>query len=782
MLFLLVAGVSGAWAQSSGDTYQKYVYKGVTAATAVSGSNSQAYYLYNVGTGTFFFIGSTWGTKGSLLYDDLGLSLSVHSTRVRTTSYSDLRTYYYFSPKNLNGNLGMVQITDASNTPGVYADRGKYSGNTDDDRKFRYNYLWDLEPVADAPTGVTQYYLRNLGCSGDATYDGYYSNHTSAAAKFIYLYGSNQNLGEVQCSGSKVVNSSFYKWQIVPESELIADFMNETSATAYGGLNASLSFLIQNQGFYCTNTGGWKKTSGLSFIDKDPNNTLGEQASVVGTADASGQMNFGKYYHANLSGTGWLFQTISAPKAGLYHIYCQGFDNTGEGAVFYAVSGEATLATIASIVNNDFTSSENSRTNLKKTTLTRTTPVTLADYKTYNSSTRQWELNPNNTLTVRNLAAGVAFYNNEYTNDLYVYVPEDNGKITIAIQKKNSSSYTAVDDFHALYLGAYSFMIDEEDTRAKATGADGKITEWYEIDGEQQNASVLEEAKHENLKNISVMFKRSMTVGQWNTLVLPFDMSATAFKRAFGETTKLAECTGLDQTNPNVITFKQDDISSDAGVLIRKGKFYLIDPGNGPSELDHDITFIDTEGTGRHIPAGTKFFTLGRQDFSGTSTDSRDWADEAKTKFVDPTSEQLFTAPNHNSIQLKGTYFRLDNFDGDDQRLYSDSPENQKYVFGHKGDTYAMWRLGTTRRAIKGTRWWIEDVYSGSGAKDVMLFSINGVVDGDVALAIDKVEGFTPVVRKDNKVYNLNGQVVNTSLESLPSGIYIMNGKKYVVK
>lgn len=786
VLFLLVAGVSGAWAQSSGDTYQKYVYKGVEASDAVGGSED--YYLYNVGTGTFFFIGSTWGTKGSLLYDDLGLSLSVFSTRVRTTSYSDLRTYYYFSPKNLNGNLGMVQITDASNTPGVYADRGTYSGSTDDDHKFRYNYLWALEPVTDAPTGVTQYYLRNLGCSGDATYDGHYRDHTSTAANFIYLYGSNQNLGEVQCSGSKVESSSFYKWQIVPESELITAFMNETSATAYGGLNASLSFLIQNQGFYCTNTGGWKKTSGLDFIDKDTrqNHPLGEQASVVGTADANGQMNFGKYYHANLSGTGWLYQTIDAPKAGLYHIYCQGFDSTGEGAVFYAVSGTATSTTIASIANKDFTSSENSRTNLKKTTLTRLTSVKLADYMRYNSSTGQWEPNPNNELTVRNLAAGVAFYNNEYTNDLYVYVPNDNGKITIAIQKKNSSSYTAVDDFHALYLGAYSFMIDEEDTRAKATGADGKITEWYHIGDVQQNASVLEEAKHENLKNISVMFKRSMTVGQWNTLVLPFDMSATAFKRAFGETTKLAECTGLDQTNPNVITFKQDDISSDAGVLIKKGNFYLIDPGNGPSELDHDITFIDTEGTERHIPAGTKFFTLGRQDFSGTSTDSRDWENADKKKIKTPESV-LYKADNHNSIQLKGTYFRLDNFDEGDQRLSSDleNGESQKYVFGHKNDTYAMWRLGKTKRAIKGTRWWIEDVYSSSGssgAKEMMLLSFNGVVDGDETLAIDMEEGFTPVVRMDNKVYNLNGQVVNATLESLPRGIYVVNGKKYVVK
>ena len=39
-------------------------------------------------------------------------------------------------------------------------------------------------------------------------------------------------------------------------------------------------------------------------------------------------------------------------------------------------------------------------------------------------------------------------------------------------------------------------------------------------------------------------------------------------------------------------------------------------------------------------------------------------------------------------------------------------------------------------------------------------------------------------VAADGKVYNLNGQAVNNngSLDGLPKGIYIVNGKKYVVK
>ena len=194
------------------------------------------------------------------------------------------------------------------------------------------------------------------------------------------------------------------------------------------------------------------------------------------------------------------------------------------------------------------------------------------------------------------------------------------------------------------------------------------------------------------------------------------------------------------------------------------------------------MPYANYAGEMKTMTNGTEFFNLGRRDFSGGENDSRDWTDDSKSTIKTPESE-LYTAANHNSIQLKGTYYLRDNFEGDDQRLSSDleNGESQKYVFGHKNDTYAMWRLGKTKRAIKGTRWWIEDVYS-SGAKEMMLLSFNGVVDGDETLAIDMEEGFTPVVRMDNKVYNLNGQVVNATLESLPRGIYVVNGKKYVVK
>jgi hypothetical protein len=51
----------------------------------------------------------------------------------------------------------------------------------------------------------------------------------------------------------------------------------------------------------------------------------------------------------------------------------------------------------------------------------------------------------------------------------------------------------------------------------------------------------------------------------------------------------------------------------------------------------------------------------------------------------------------------------------------------------------------------------------------------------DAIQTIDNENG----IKKDDTVYNMNGQVVRRnarSLDGLPKGLYIMNGKKYIVR
>ena len=74
-----------------------------------------------------------------------------------------------------------------------------------------------------------------------------------------------------------------------------------------------------------------------------------------------------------------------------------------------------------------------------------------------------------------------------------------------------------------------------------------------------------------------------------------------------------------------------------------------------------------------------------------------------------------------------------------------------------------------------------DDYVSATGAK-VMPFMYFGVEDYGTATGIEEAPVIAPTVNTDVKVYNVSGQLVGTSLRGLSKGMYIVNGKKYVVK
>lgn len=65
-----------------------------------------------------------------------------------------------------------------------------------------------------------------------------------------------------------------------------------------------------------------------------------------------------------------------------------------------------------------------------------------------------------------------------------------------------------------------------------------------------------------------------------------------------------------------------------------------------------------------------------------------------------------------------------------------------------------------------------------SDTKDMSLVSIAFTYDSSTG--IDQVENVKQALR--GKVYNLNGQLVGTSTEGLAKGVYIVNGKKVIIK
>jgi hypothetical protein len=73
---------------------------------------------------------------------------------------------------------------------------------------------------------------------------------------------------------------------------------------------------------------------------------------------------------------------------------------------------------------------------------------------------------------------------------------------------------------------------------------------------------------------------------------------------------------------------------------------------------------------------------------------------------------------------------------------------------------------------LKGYRAYFVIPSTNAGAK--MLMSFDDVVDGIHTVNADGTS--------TSKIYNINGQYVGTSKEGLAKGIYIVNGKKVVIK
>lgn len=79
-----------------------------------------------------------------------------------------------------------------------------------------------------------------------------------------------------------------------------------------------------------------------------------------------------------------------------------------------------------------------------------------------------------------------------------------------------------------------------------------------------------------------------------------------------------------------------------------------------------------------------------------------------------------------------------------------------------------------------------DDFQNYTTSKHVFVFDDEGVTEWDengmVVSAIDSLDGEDLSISADSKVYNLSGQYVGNSREGLGKGMYIVNGKKFVVK
>lgn len=466
------------------------------------------------------------------------------------------------------------------------------------------------------------------------------------------------------------------------------------------------------------------------------------------TVGENRQQSYGGAWTANIHGArGSVVQTIPAKnmiKEGWYRISCVGFTTTTKGiARLFAASGKGnnTTGSGATAQSEKFAIANLHRIDAATGPATYVAASKLLDtpnVNTFDASVKVYVSPTNEAETpYETLSFGIQV-----------------GSAADETQDADPKAWTCFDNFKIEYLGTppNDLILDEDQT-----------------DGGYIKAQAQDDDK--TLQKSVVYLHRTMNTDKWNSLVLPISLNVGQVKSIFGDQVHISEFKGAyDKNHPQRIIF--DPITANRNdpdaIAIEEGKLYLVKPtadGSMPEgQPEKTFTYGDKtiKVTDYYTIVGVTFKQ--KKDVEGINYSAR---------VMGTTGSEEYGKPNQ--VQYVGTYVKCF-----DTNLI---PANSYVLNGNnQGGTAGLWYYRTVETKTKGFRGWLQSA-NGQASKGIE-YEINGVVDqvnGDVTA----IEGIEAAQQHNANIYNLNGQLVRqgaTSTEGLPSGLYIVGGKKVVVK
>lgn len=473
--------------------------------------------------------------------------------------------------------------------------------------------------------------------------------------------------------------------------------------------------------------------------------TLDYETGETYTDAVNLQESYGGAWTANIHGKrGSVVQTIPTEnmiKEGWYRVSCVGFTTATKGiARLYAAAGKGNTEGSATAQSEKFAIANLHRIDAANKPATYVAASKLLD-----------------TPNVNTYDASVKVYVSKKTDGTYETLSFgiQVGSAAGDTQDADAEAWTCFDNFKIEYLGTppNDLILDEDQT-----------------DGGYINAQAQDDDK--TLQKSVVYLHRTMNAGKWNSLVLPISLTVGQVKSIFGDQVHISEFKGAyDKNHPQRIIF--DPITADRNdpdaIAIEAGKLYLVKPtadgGMPQGQTEKTFTY-----DGKTISV-TDYYTI----VGVTFKQKKDVKDINYSARVEGTkgSEEYGTA---QQVRFVGTYVKC--FDNN-----NNIPANSYVLNGNnKGGTAGLWYYRTVETKTKGFRGWLQSV--GDQPSKVFEYEIEGVVEqvNGNATAIDGIEA---AQQHSANIYNLNGQLVrqgSTSTEGLPSGLYIVGGKKLVVK
>ena len=711
-----------------------YKGNGITIDVA---AKSERVVFFNVGNKKFLNAGGLWGTEAATHTAGLFMKLEKKNTG----------KYYIHTPFFGEGQYFGYVSEGGDNKEGVFLDRRKDDTSPKTATVFTFTKV-KVSEIGDSikekcsiSDGDNIYKIQLLFADNSHAISTDQDLVANQQMRVYVFNDGNPNRVDIQQSTTNT-NIQYTYWKIVNMDEIERTMLQDTHI--YDTEPSDVTFLIRAQNFNrqnaytrdVTNEGdlpkddsGWHHNFAHNSLYTTKFNADDYTISdITFNNETHGDGKYGMFYCAQIKNAGSytvekdksLYQTVPVTKAGWYRIDCQGF--------FYNNGGtESCCAKLFAYSDNTATegTAKHAYVNLLPQRYLVSYPHKICEDKTDNSS---FDKNTNiknlyGSSPTTHLEAGIAFYTNEYPNSVLVYVPVAPANITFGIKATRdftNNDVVWVDNFNMKYLGQ-SFALDDQDK----VNSEGEFT------------------------NRPLVLRRSLTGEMWNAIVLPVNLTKYQVNTTFFPYPRIAEFKGfkdrytLQFVSVNLDYLKENDIAMEAG------KCYIIKPGyNGHTG---EIQIGDEAAKTITAP----YYLIDRVSYNSAS----------KPKIQENTAP--FTFPGSScSLTIKGAYLPIS------------IPKNAFLVYKNK----LMHLTGDYKS--KGYVWWIEDAHqmgANGKAHKISMSDIDSSYDETTGIISIKIGTDENGFETDDSIYNLQGQKMNNS-SALPRGIYISNGKKFIVK
>lgn len=749
---------------------------------------TKIFFLYNVKTGQFFNAGGYWGTEGTMRNYPLKLWAKTPGSGDNTIRFAmELKT-------NQGEYIKWAKGTDPLDS-GVFIDRfinSEYSSNdwfftpTNDGKNTykiytkKYN-KWNTS-LLDTPC-----YMCVCGDIVDAKtadeissnkYTGYDEWRIFSMDQIVALQQENLDAlknslelsFKLKCAGFSRGDNELNTWKMYPWG------LGTTGAIARFGLEHLYDHpqnLVANPTVPITldrakefHVDDLSKSNTYSFTY---DNTTTKTDKTFKEKDDY-QRYLGKYFCADVKNIRCIiYQDVEIKNNGVYVVECKGYSNTEKAKLF------ATIVTMGA--DGKWTDTGDGQ--IRSTVLSQISYMPAAEQTALHTSEKNMDY------------AGQNFYNSrKYINNVLVNVEGVDAsnrkaiRFGIMVGSKDDATpvdgeWTVFDDFRLLFAN----KVANED---------------LVLDEDRDNLSYL---THETTyRNRTLHLNKTLVKDKWNSLVLPVDLTIDQFRNAFGANARLAKLTKLaaneimfesDKNLDNLVTtpdkntivleaytpyiiFPTKDLSNETNAMYTAKLQKKMNGGTAASNYE-DVTI---KANHIQIPNVTmKYKTVGSVYVNDLSNmDTGKWTSTLNTGDGTITAFGTFARTFGTATQDLATgVWTIDNksqiIDGRDNLVGS--------YFFYEGNMYYS---NERARGLRGFSCWFKP---NTGTKATLF--LDGVQQEGGLTDIGEIT-FEPqnesMERFANGIYNMNGQLVKagTSMAGMPKGIYIVNGKKVVVR